>query len=402
MPFILEIVAVASVAGVLAGIVGYPLVLAIWPFKRRHTTGDHLPSVSLVINAFNEAAVIAVKIENALAIDYPAEKFEIVIISDESTDGTDKIAAGYADRGVVVYRQVPRAGKSAGLTRFLPETRGEVIVFSDANSMYEPDAIRQLVRHFGDDRVGYVVGQQRYAQDAADVSFAESLYWRFETWMKSRESSLGSVVGGDGAIYAIRRGLFEPLQADDISDFTLPLKIVTAGYRGIYEPEAICYESTASSFGGEFRRKIRIVNRSFRAVLRVPGALNPFKVGAFSIQLLLHKVLRWLTPFFLLGILVSNLCLVLMTPETVVPTVIYTWGLIFQTTFYGLASLRLVPGLRHWKPVFVAYYFCLVNLAAGIGVLQQLFGRSIATWTPDRGSDELPNMKPYSETSRSV
>ena len=164
--------------------------------------------------------------------------------------------------------------------------------------MYEPDAIRKLVRNFADPNVGYVVGQQRYEKDCAEISVAESLYWKYESWLKERETRLGSVVGGDGAIYAIRRSLFKPLRPDDISDFTLPLMIVADGFRGIYEPEAICYERTASSFGGEFRRKIRIVNRSLRAVTRVPQVLNPFRVGVFSLQLFLHKVLRWFAPFF--------------------------------------------------------------------------------------------------------
>jgi len=357
---------------------GYPLLLAVWSFRRRHVVGDELPRVSLVISAYNEAAVIGAKIENALAIDYPAEKLEIVVISDESDDGTDEMVERYAGQGVVLFRQSPRQGKSAGLTRFVPETRGEVIVFSDANSMYEPDAIRKLVRHFADERVGYVVGQQRYRNDSSEVSAAESAYWKYETWIKQQESRVGSVVGGDGAISAIRWELFQPLRHDDISDFTLPLQIVAQGYRGVYEPEAVCHEETATSFQGEFRRKARIVNRSLRAVLRVPSVLNPFRVGLFALQLFIHKVLRWFVPFFLCVMLACSVYLA-VTMEG-----IYEWALWLQGAFYATALLRVVPVIGRFRPVFLPYYFCVVNAAAGVGILQVLAGRQIATWTPDR------------------
>eukprot|EP00913_Durusdinium_trenchii_P010897 g10226.t1 len=257
-----------SLACIFLSYAGYPLLLAVWPFRRRHQVGDELPSVSLIINAYNEAAVIEAKIENALDIDYPADKLEVVVISDESDDGTDEIVERFTDPRIVLFRQSPRRGKSAGLTEFIPRTSGTAIVFSDANSMYEPDAIRKLMQHFADANIGYVVGQQRYVSDPSDVSSAESSYWKYETWIKEQESRVGSVVGGDGAISAIRRELFRPLRDDDISDFTLPLQIIAQGYRGVYEPDAVCHEKTATSFRGEFRRKSRIVNRSLRAVLR--------------------------------------------------------------------------------------------------------------------------------------
>lgn len=387
----------ASLACVMLSYAGYPLISAVWPFRQRHATGRDLPTVTLIISAYKEQAVIARKIENALALDYPEDRLEVVVISDASDDGTDEIVTGYAQRGVILFRQEPRAGKSAGLTRFVPQTRGEVIVFSDANSMYQPDALRQLVRHFGDEAVGYVVGQQRYESGTAEVSVAESLYWRFETWIKRQESRLGSVVGGDGAIYAIRRELFRPLRPDDISDFTLPLQIVAAGYRGIYEPSAICYEQTALSFPGEFRRKARIVNRSLRAVLRVKGVLNPFRVGIFSVQLLLHKVLRWFVPFFLLSMLCCSAYLAVESPG------LYRGMLMGQLVVYLTAAGRFVPGLGRFKAVYVTYYFCLVNAAAAVGILQQVFGHSIATWTPERSDESVSvSERPFTESSRSV
>lgn len=391
-----EIIFWVSLAAVICVYFGYPIVLSLLsPLGRENQIDQMHFSVSLIISAFNEETVIARKLENALALDYPAEDLEIMVISDGSTDETDAIVSQYSDRGVVLRRQEPQAGKSAGLTRFVPEAHGDVVVFSDANSMYEPDALRQLVQHFADPRVGYVVGHQRYTKDSTAVSISESAYWRYETWIKQQESRLSSVVGGDGAIYAIRSELFEPLLPDDISDFTLPLKIVANGFRGIFESKAICYEHTAANFGGEFRRKARIVNRSLRAVLRVPQVLNPFRVKLFALQLLLHKVLRWFVPFFLCGTLISNIYLAMYAEE------IYLWTLFMQLGFYSLALMRFVPFIGRQKPIFIAYYFCLVNLAAALGILQQLFGRSVAVWTPERTAENLAlSDHPLSETTK--
>ncbi len=363
----------------------YPATLLLLaPLRKSHAEGDAMPTVTLIVSAYNEAAVIREKIENSLALDYPRESLEIMVISDESDDGTDEIVAGYADRGVVLYRQVPRRGKSFGLTQFLSRATGEIVVFSDANSIYEPAAIRKLVRHFADERVGFVVGHQRYIEESSAASVSESLYWRSETWLKLQESKIGSVVCGDGAIYAIRAELFEPLREDDINDFTIPLKIVRRGYRGVFDEEAVCYERTAADFGGEFRRKARIVNRSFRAVLRNPSVLNPLRVGLFSYQLTAHKLIRWFVPLFMVTMFASNVALAALG------SMFYAVVLVLHVGFYLLALLRLVPALRDVKPIYIANYFCVVNAAAGLGLLNVLFGKSVSTWKPERDGVEAP------------
>jgi cellulose synthase/poly-beta-1,6-N-acetylglucosamine synthase-like glycosyltransferase len=342
---------------------------------------DGLPSVTLVVSAHNEAPVIREKIENSLAIDYPSGKLEIMVISDGSSDATDSIVESYASRGVVLCRQDPRGGKSLGLTRFVPQAKGAIIVFSDANSIYRPDAIRNLVRHFADPAIGFVVGHQRYIEDESLSTASESLYWRYETFLKVQESRIGSVVCGDGAIYAIRAGLFEPLREDDINDFTLPLKIIARGHRGLFDREAVCYERGAGGFAGEFRRKVRIINRSFRAVCRLPQTLNPFRVGLFAYQLAVHKVLRWFIPFLLLLAFAANVML------AATGSLVYQILLCCQLSFYALASLGLVPGLRSLKPVYVASYFCIVNIAALLGVLGVMVGKRYVTWNPQRPDD---------------
>jgi cellulose synthase/poly-beta-1,6-N-acetylglucosamine synthase-like glycosyltransferase len=185
----------------------------------------------------------------------------------------------------VVARQPERAGKTAGLNRTVPTLRGEVVVFSDANALYEPNALKMLVRNFADAQVGSVTGQARYVEGnrtAADAG--ERTYWDYEIYLKRLETAVGSTVGGDGAIYAIRAHLWKPLPSTGINDFLNPLQIVDAGWRAVYEPEAICYEDTAGTAGREYHRRVRIVSRSWRAVFQVPGVLNPFRTGWFSVS----------------------------------------------------------------------------------------------------------------------
>jgi cellulose synthase/poly-beta-1,6-N-acetylglucosamine synthase-like glycosyltransferase len=370
------------VAAILSTYLGYPLAILAAGFLSRHRprTAAITPSVTMVISAYNEESVIGAKIENTLEVDYPKERFEVLVISDGSDDRTDEIVGAYADRGVALRRQTPRGGKSRGLTRFVPDAKGEILVFSDANSMYDPQAIRCLVRHFADPKVGYVVGHQRYVeQSGSSASFSENLYWQYEVALKECESRVGSVVGGDGAIYATRKVLFRPLQDDDINDFVNPLQIAAQGYQGVFDKDAFCYEQTARDFRGEFRRKIRIVNRSFRGLLRVPDVLDPRKVGAFAYQVIFHKLLRWFVPYFLLGALASNVALLLSGESG-----IYTVACLLQFTLYGAAFLYRFESFRAWKGAYVPYYFCLVNLAALLGTVGVLRGQKFVQWEPER------------------
>lgn len=355
----------------------YPFTLMVLR-SRPHRTGTGQPPVSLIISAFNEELVIGEKIENALELDYPPERLEIIVVSDFSTDGTDGIVASFADRGVRLLRMECRLGKSVGVTRAVQETTGEIIVFSDANSMYTSDALQRLVRHFADPAVGYVVGHQRYSTETGGAADSESLYWSFETWLKKQESRIGSVVGGDGAIYAIRAGQFEPLREDDISDFTLPLRIVVRGYRGIFDPLAVCTERPAGGFESEFRRKVRIVTRSCRAILRVPQALNPLRVGVFAYELASHKLLRWFAPAFLVALGTSTV--MLATREQP----IYVAAAVIQAGLYLAALAGALPSLSRLRVFYLPLYFVLMNAAAAAGVLGVVLGYRFSVWTPER------------------
>jgi len=193
------------------------------------------PEVTLLVSCYNEVQVVRSKIENSLSIDYPSEKFEVIFISDGSDDGTDEIIEEYAGQGIKLIRQEGRQGKTSALNLAVPAARGEIIVFSDANAMYQNDAIRKLVRNFNDPAVGYTVGAALYSDsDENSASSSENAYWQYEIVLKTMESDLHSVVGGDGAIYAIRRSLYETLDAKDINDFVNPLQIVAKGFQNYF------------------------------------------------------------------------------------------------------------------------------------------------------------------------
>lgn len=358
--------------------VGYPLLLQllVWvrgarPVRR----GPERPRVSLVISAFNEEAVIEAKIRNALALYYPDGLLEIVVVSDASSDGTDAIARSFADRGVRLLRQAERRGKTAGLNAAVPQLTGDIIVFSDANAMYDPIALDNLMRNFADPAVGCVTGEARYLKgnrSAADVS--ERAYWNYEIWIKRTETALGSMVGGDGAIYAIRKPLWQTLPEDAINDFLNPLQIVGAGWRGVYEPEAVCYEETAAGIGREWRRRVRIVSRSWRAVFQAPGVLNPFRVGLFAFCLLSHKVLRWFSGLFLsIGVVALVAWTVLRAPVS--PAVVVGTALVIAVGF-------ALPWFR--RGASFALYFAAINVASFVGVIRGTFGSVSGVWTTPR------------------
>jgi cellulose synthase/poly-beta-1,6-N-acetylglucosamine synthase-like glycosyltransferase len=362
---------------------GYPVILGLLARLMGRGTKEQEerePTVTLVISAYNESAVIEEKIENSLALEYPKDRLEVMVVSDCSDDGTDEIVKRYAGRGVRLVRQDERRGKSAALNLAVPQAAGQILVFSDANAMYRPDAVGHLAKYFGDPRIGYVVGNARYIESASATQAAESegLYWKLETWLKKKESAVYSVVGGDGAIYAIRRELYTPLLPTDINDFLNPLQIIQRGYRGIFEPLAVCYEEAAGSFKKEFRRRVRIISRSFTAVRRAAGVLNPFRHTRHWFLLMSHKVLRWLAPFFMIAMLAAAL-LMWKSP-------VYRIASLLQLAFYGMAvgGWILQHRKRNFTPFSIPFYFCLVNVASLIGCIKSIRGDLSGVWTPPR------------------
>lgn len=356
-------------------------------FGRRHIVNDQIrPKVTLLVSAFNEKGVIGNKIENSLALDYPPEHLEIIVVSDCSDDGTDEIIGSYAARDVRLVRQNKRLGKAAGLNLGVAQSTGEIIVFSDANAIYQSDAILQLVPHFSDPSIGYVVGNAKYVETAGQTASAQSegFYWKMETQLKHMESQFGSVVGGDGAIYAIRKELFLPLLATDINDFLNPLQIVARNYRGVYEPAAVCFEEAGESFQKEFRRKVRIISRSLNAIRREPRVILPWIQPRHWLALVSHKLLRWFAPFYLIFLIVSS---GLLSNST-----IYNVFLWLQLMFYAMAIAGWLFEKRTSIPkyLYLPYYFCVVNAASLLGIFRFLTGTLSPTWETIRETPPAP------------
>ena len=364
--------------------VGYPILMGIlgWLTPKPIRQAGIEPTVTLLVSAFNEAHIIGEKLNNALGLDYPRNKLEILVISDASSDDTDQIVRSFSDQGVSLLRMEERGGKTLGLNAAMKVAKGDIVIFSDANIMYRADTIRRLVQNFADASVGCATGDSQYADDPHSAAHAqENSYWGYERFIRSMESLVGSTVGGDGAIFAIRRVLYQPLSAETINDLVVPLQIVMKGYRAVFEPTAIGLEPSAGDFQKEFRRKRRIVNRSWRGVMSVSGILNPFCVGMFAWQVWSHKVLRWLVlPFLLIGFVG---CLSA-----------YELGTIYQIGVWGGIASIIVAALGPFLPsslgglskfIQTIFYFYLVNLAAILGVTKALGGRVDRIWAPERG-----------------
>src|SRR5947208_7220285 len=365
--------------------VGYPAILwlvsRLGGFGERSPAGQgaYLPSVTMIVSAYNEETVIAEKIENALSLDYPRELLEIVIVSDGSTDRTGEIVLKFVNQGVVLRHYEGRIGKTACLNRALPLAAGGIIVFSDANSTYEKGALKALLHPFQDNTVGFVTGWTRYGSGNGAAPDSLGLYSRLELMTKELESRLGSCIGADGAIFAFRKELYVPLKDYDINDFVIPLSINQQGYRGVLQREAICFEKDAGSPKEEFQRQVRITNRTIRAIMNYRRLLNPFKFGVLSFELFSHKLCKFLVPLFMVVLLVSNLLLAERGG-------FFLMALIAQGIFYSLAgyvALVSKAGLLS-RIAEAARTFVVVNAAIALAWVKYLQGETYTTWSPTK------------------
>jgi cellulose synthase/poly-beta-1,6-N-acetylglucosamine synthase-like glycosyltransferase len=341
---------------------------------RRSTSGrpEVWPSVSLVVAAHDEAACIGEKLENSLALDYPADLLEVLIGSDGSTDGTDGLVGAHPDPRVRLSA-APRAGKTSVLNRCIPSARGEVVVLSDANTRIERGALKALVRHFDDPEVGAVCGRlQLYNPTRAE--YEESAYWKYESWLKALEGTQGAVVGANGGLYALRRALFTALPPSTIvDDFVIPLRLLDQGYQVLYEPSALAAEETTEDYGREFGRRARIAAGNFQSLGLVPGLLSPMR-GFPAFAFWSHKLLRWCAPALMLVALAANVAL-LEAP-------FYRVTMAVQVAFYGLAvlgSMAVGPSSLR-RTAGLAYYFVTMNLAIAVGFWRFLRNSQAAAW----------------------
>ncbi len=355
---------------------GYPVLLRLLSILigfRPKRDEIHTPGVSLLILAYNEEESIGKRLDNALQMHYPRDKFEIIVVSNGSTDRTDEIARGYEDRGVKLL-SYKEPGKTNAQNRAVPHARGEIVVFSDANTMYGKDAIRKMVRYFVDKRIGLVCGRLSYVVSLNNsVGKGEGLYWGYDCFLKVLESRLGSCLVVNGSIFAFRKELYEPIDPNLTEDFVLPIRILKKGYMNLFEPEAIAFEKTAEKGHEEFNRKVRIITQGSRSFFRMMREL-PLRRVLVIFELVSHKLLRWLAGFFLLLMLLMNLFLL--------DDGFYLVLFVLQGAFYASAVLGLLldkTGLKV-RFLFVPYYFCLVNTAALTGITKMLFGQKMPTW----------------------
>jgi len=380
---LLDILTWAAVAVLAHVYVGYPaLVAALARLRRRPAArGAGTPFVSLVIAAYQEESVIRDKIENSLQLDYPRQRLEILVVTDGSTDATPRLVAEYADRGVVLLHEPERRGKSAALDRAVERARGEVLLFSDANALYRPDAVRKLVRNFADPAVGGVSGRKTVVGSGGGVAASEGAYWRYESAIKRHESAIGSTLAVVGEMLALRRRLFEPIPAHIINDDAyLALRLLRAGHRVLYEPEAMSWEAGAVSVHEEAVRRRRIAAGRYQ-VLFSPRSLWPWRHPWALFQLVSHKLLRLLLPFFMLAALAGSAALVALGPRPA-----STGLLVGQLAFYALAAAGWLAERAGWRagPPALAYYVVRSNLAALQALAGYLGGTQTVLWTRAR------------------
>jgi cellulose synthase/poly-beta-1,6-N-acetylglucosamine synthase-like glycosyltransferase len=380
LPSLIEFLFWAAVSLALYAYALFPLLLFVRSrlARRPYLTADHVPSVSLIVCAHNEAGGISEKLENIRQLDYPPERMEVIVASDGSSDGTNEQVRAHADR--VRLLALPRRGKIQTLNAAVLQARGEILVFSDANSIYAPDAVRALVRPFASPEIGGVAGDQRYVKAAkgADGGDGERAYWDLDRKLKQWQSVAGSVTSATGAIHAIRRELYRPVPAGVTDDFWVSTSVVAQGRRLVFAGEAAAFEPAARTSDLEFRRKVRVMTRGFRGVWLRRSLLNPFHHGFYSLQLLSHKLLRRLV-FLPLGILLVTSPLLWNHGH------FYQVATVGQVAFYGLAAAGawLRPSGRA-RLLALPFYFCMVNAASLLAALNVLRGKRIDLWEPQR------------------
>jgi len=379
----MEAVFFISVVAIFYVYAGYPLAVALMAgiMDKKVHKKPFEPAVTVLIAAYNEEKDILNTVCNKLKQDYPKDRLEVLVISDGSTDKTDKIVSSINDPRVRLLRQDPRAGKTSALNMAVPSAKGEIIVFSDANSMYAADAISKLSVNFADSTVGYVTGKMIYTNpDGSPIGDGCTAYMKYENTLRALETRIGSVVGVDGGIDAVRKHLYQPMQVDQLPDFVLPLKVVAQGYRVVYEPEAVLKEPSLNEAQDEYRMRVRVSLRSLWALFAMRHLMGFGRDMLYAWQLWSHKMLRYLCFVFLGAALVSNIFLLQK-------------GLFYQAVFLFQAAnyIAAIPvfagktGSLVSRITAVPRYFVLLNVAAAHAFGKFIMGRKQAIWTPRKG-----------------
>ncbi|KJJ85581.1 glycosyl transferase family 2 [Candidatus Omnitrophus magneticus] len=359
---------------------GYPLILSILSFFIRQdetpskNNPNKYPLVSLIISAYNEETVIAEKIKNSLELNYPKDKLEIIVAS-ESIDSTNEITQKYAKDGVKLYAFTTRIGKAGTLYRTIPLAKGSIIIFSDANGMYDKNAVKKIVEKFYDKKIGCVSGQLRYTNPGnTTIGESEGLYWQYEQIIKHCESKILSLLGVNGSIFAIRKELYSPITIDRGDDFELAVRVALNGHGVILEKEAISYEKASVKTKDEFKRKVRIISWCAKSAFILLQEAFHAKKWLIAFEIISHKILRWFIPFFLCGIFIASISC---------EGLIYSITILLQAAFYMAAFTGYILEKNN-KPIpfffNIPYYFCVVYLAALAGIYKLIFNKQKSAW----------------------
>jgi biofilm PGA synthesis N-glycosyltransferase PgaC len=339
---------------------------------------DTLPTCTLVVAAYNEEGLMDEKIKNSLALAYAENKLEFVFITDGSTDSTADIVGNYPQ--VRHLHSDERKGKIAAVHRAMDMVTTEVVVFTDANTFLNTEALLNICRHYIDKKVGAVAGEKRVFSTSADATAGEGFYWKYESKLKTWDSELYTVVGAAGELFSIRRELYQPVSPDTIlDDFMISLLVAGDGYRVIYEPEAFATESASQNVTEELKRKIRIAAGGIQSILWLKALLNPFKIPVLTFQYVSHRVLRWtIVPFLMLLALLLNLIIVFQGSVELT----YQLLLLAQVGFYLAAVSGWILEEKHVKVkiFFIPYYFCMMNYAVIMGIFRFASGKQSAIW----------------------
>ena len=352
--------------------------------KEEDDEADHeLPHVCLFVTAYNEKDFVAAKVENSFLLNYPKDKIQYLWMTDGSDDGTPELLAKYPK--IQVKHLPERKGKVHAMNRGVRFVEAQIIIFSDCNTILNRDSILEIIRQFDNPNVGCVAGEKRIIDQKDDNAAAsgESLYWRFESWIKKMDAELNSSVGAAGELFAVRSELYEKIESDTIlDDFIISLRIAQKGYKIAYAPNAYASETASANVTEELKRKIRIAAGGVQSIFRMPGLLNPFRFGWLSFQYFSHKVLRWtIAPFSLFGLVFVNF-LILLQKNNLAIFSFYSLFFYIQVLLYFIALGGWLIGNRkiRSKFLFVPYYFVVMNYASIAGIFRFFIGKQKVTW----------------------
>ncbi len=375
---LLQIIFWISAGALFYTYIGYPVFVYLVSrlFPRKVKKSEFEPNVTVLITAYNEEKDIRAKLENTLQIDYPQKKLEILVASDGSTDKTDEIVREFSARGVKLFHQKGRVGKTVTQNNAVERSSGEIILFSDATTMYRHNVLQEILPNFADQTVGCVAGKLIYVDSTkSGVGQGAKSYWNYETFIKESESRACSLIGASGCLYAVQKSAYKPMYPEACSDFLIATVLYEQGLRTIYEPKAICTEETNKNTGKEMQMRVRVILQTLTDLWRNRSMMNPFKSGFYAVELISHKVFRYAVPFFLFSLLISAFALAFYSN-------FFTMVFALQIVFYLMALIAwiLERAGKSFGLLAIPLYFVLTNVASLIGFYKFLRGERSARW----------------------